>query len=99
MNQIKIILGWFESSQFWAQARFVCVWGGGGGGPVRTDISGQFCVFNRISADTCAVGTSPVVKPMPINVLSIFKHIDIVNVFFYRFAPTQSVKARFVYRG
>ena len=46
---------------------------------VRTDIWGNFCVFNRISADTRGVGTSPVVKPMPINVLSIFKHIDIVN--------------------
>ena len=46
---------------------------------VRTDIWRHFCIFNRISADTRGVGTSPVVKPMPINFLSIFKHIDIVN--------------------
>ena len=67
--------------------------GGGGGGEVvllcvscfsvcvcalvRTNIWGHFCVFNHISADTRGVGMSPVVKPMPINVLSIFKHIDI----------------------
>ena len=42
--------------------------------------SGDNFVFNRISADTHGVGTSPVVKPMPINVSSIFKHIDMVNV-------------------
>ena len=42
---------------------------------VLTDIWGQFCDFNRISADTRGVGTSAVVRPMPINVLSIFKHI------------------------
>ena len=30
---------------------------------VWTDIWGHFCVFNRISADTRGVGTSPVVKP------------------------------------
>ena len=43
--------------------------------------SGEFFFFfNRISADTRGVGTSPVVRPMPINVLSIFKHIYIVNV-------------------
>ena len=47
---------------------------------VWTDIWGQFCDFNRISADTRGVGTSAVVRPMPINVLSIFKHIYIVNV-------------------
>ena len=49
---------------------------------VWTDIWGHFCVFNHISADTRGVGTSPVVRPMPINVLSIFKHIYIVNVIF-----------------
>ena len=49
-------------------------------GPVRTNIWGQFCVLNSISADTRGVGTSPVVKPMPVNVLSIFKHIDTVKV-------------------
>ena len=43
-----------------------------------TDIWGN----NRISADTRGVGTSPVVRPMPINVLSTFKHIYIVNVIF-----------------
>ena len=47
---------------------------------VWTDIWGQFCDFNHISVDTRGVGTSPVVRPMPINVLSIFKHIYIVNV-------------------
>ena len=31
--------------------------------------------FYRMSADTRGVGTSAVVRPMPINVLSIFKHI------------------------
>ena len=46
---------------------------------LRIDIWRQFCVFNRISADTCTVGTSPVVKPMPINCLFIFKHIDNCN--------------------
>ena len=55
----------------------VCVWERE---LVRTDIWGQFCVFNRISAETRAVGMSPVIKPMSINVLSIFKHIDTVNV-------------------
>ena len=49
---------------------------------VWTDIWGQFCDFNRISADTRGVGTSTVVRPMPINVLSIFKHIYIVNAIF-----------------
>ena len=41
------------------------------------------CVFNRISADIRAVGMSPVVKLMPINVLSILKRIDVVNVCFF----------------
>ena len=49
---------------------------------VWTDIWEHFCVFKCISADTRGVGTSPVVRPMPINVLSIFKHIYIVNVIF-----------------
>ena len=48
----------------------VCVWGGGGG--CTNQHLGEILCFNRISADTRAVGTSPVVKPMPINVLSIF---------------------------
>ena len=49
---------------------------------VWTDMCGQFCAVNRISVDTRGVGTCPVVRPMPINVLSIFKHIYIVNVIF-----------------
>ena len=44
---------------------------------VRTDIWGQFYIFKLISVDTRAVGTSPVIKPMPINFLLIVKHIDI----------------------
>ena len=66
---------------------------------VWTDIWGNFCVFNRISADTRGVGTSPVVRPMPINVLSIFKHIYIVNVIFF-ICPHTVVKMKVcVYRG
>ena len=61
------------------QCKCVCVRGGGGGAGTNRHLGAILC-FNRISVDTRAVGTSPVVKPMPINVLSIFKHIDIVNV-------------------
>ena len=41
---------------------------------VWTDIWGHFRVFNRMSADTRGVGTSADVKPMPVNILSIFIH-------------------------
>ena len=53
----------------------VCVCGGGG---LYEPTSGDNFVFLTAHA----VGTSPVVKPIPINVLSIFKHIDIVHVIF-----------------
>ena len=50
---------------------------------VRTDIWGQFYIFKLISVDTPAVGTSPVIKPMPINFLLIVnvKHIDMKSLF------------------
>ena len=56
------------------------------------------CVCGPVRTDIRAVGTSPVVKPMPINVLSIFKHIDKVNIIF-DICPDTVGKARFAYRG